>query len=189
MTCIIGMLDKDGNSYIAGDSMTSSVYTKSYMKQNKIFKKDNFLFGVSGSLRLLQVLQYSFNIPPVHNSKDLDDYLYNDFLKSMRDDFKNNGVLSIKDNVEEIDSSVLFLTEGRLFRIQSDLSLIEASTKFDSVGSGSELALGAVEAFSKYPNKLTPKKMLEESIKIASIHSPSVGGEVNYLEIIKKKTK
>ena len=58
MTCIVG-LNTGEKIMIAADRRGSDGVT--YGKfQSKVFKKDDFIFGVSGSYRVMQLLQYKF---------------------------------------------------------------------------------------------------------------------------------
>lgn len=179
MTCIAGLIDKDGRGHIASDSLGSNGHNKDTYKNRKIFKKGNMLIGYTSSYRMGQLLQYTLNLPTRKVDQSIEEYMYVDFVNEVRKVLKDNGYAKVDSNRESV-GEFLVITEGRIFIFQADLALLESEDNFDTCGSGEDFALAAIDILKKH-TKLTPKQILEEAIATASRHISSVGGEIRYL--------
>ena len=51
MTCIVG-LKKDYKIYIGGDTLGSNLYSKTVRMDDKVFIKDDMIFGFTSSYRM-----------------------------------------------------------------------------------------------------------------------------------------
>lgn len=180
MTCIVGLIDKDGVAHLASDSLGSNSYTKSTYKNQKIFKKDKLLIGYTSSYRMGQLLEHQLNLPDRKVGQTLDNWMYVDFVNAIRKLLKDNGFLKVDSNKEEIGTFIV-AGEGRLFIMQDDLAVLESDELFDACGSGEDHAKAAVYQLLKN-TKLSPKQILEEAVNTASRYVTSVGGEVRYLK-------
>lgn len=179
MTCIAGLIDKNGKGYIASDSVGSNGHNKSVYKNKKIFKKGNLLIGYTTSYRMGQLLEHNLTIPERKVGQLLDNYMYVDFVNAVRALFRDNGYLKVDNNTES-GGTFLIITEGRIFKMEDDLCLLETSDNFDAVGSGQNFAQATLYILNKY-TKLTPEKQLTEAIECASRYIATVGGEVRFL--------
>jgi ATP-dependent protease HslVU (ClpYQ) peptidase subunit len=173
MTCIIGYVDKE-KVYIGGDSMVSNGYDSTDVStKSKVFKKGEFLFGIAGRSKIIQLLEFSLEIP--ENKYD-DDYKYlcTDFISVVRECFKNNGFMEIENSIETADGSSNFLLgyRGNLYWITPDLSVIKQ--KYFSIGSGFHVAKGALEVLEGFPELKTRVRIIR-SLKAASKLTPWVG--------------
>lgn len=77
MTCIVGLKHKD-KVYIGGDSLgANTAFQKTVRADEKVFQKDDMIFGFTSSFRMGQILRYSF-FPParIENITDMQ-YLRN----------------------------------------------------------------------------------------------------------------
>ena len=71
MTCIVGIVDKLNNNVIMGaDSAASSASIIVSRKDVKMFRKGDFIIGCTTSYRMIQLLQYSLQLPEIGN-KDI----------------------------------------------------------------------------------------------------------------------
>ncbi len=179
MTCIAGLIDRDGKGHIASDSLGSNGYTKGVYKNAKIFKKGNVLFGYTSSYRMGQLLEYGLTLPERKVNQSLEEYIYMDFVESVRSLLKSSGYLII-DNNSEVIGQFIVIIEGRIFKIQEDLALLEPSEPFDTCGSGEDYAKSAIDILKTH-TKLSSKKILTLAIETASKYVATVGGEVRYL--------
>jgi ATP-dependent protease HslVU (ClpYQ) peptidase subunit len=105
--------------------------------------------------------------------------MYVDFINAVRELLKNNGQMLVDKNIETI-GFFLIVTDGSIFKMQDDLSLLEATDGFDACGSGEAYARAVLDLLKKQGN-LAPKEMLTEAIDTAAKYVASVGGEVKYL--------
>lgn len=187
MTCIAGIIDSSGVGHIASDSIGSNGHTKSTYKNKKIFSKGSMLIGYTSSYRMGQLLEHSLTLPERKVSQTVEHYMYVDFVKAVRELLKTNGFLRVESNEESI-GTFLILTDGRLFKMCGDLSLLESGDDFDACGSGEDYALAVLHTL-KEQGKMTPKSMLTAAIATASKYVVSVGGDISYLKQTNKSTE
>jgi ATP-dependent protease HslVU (ClpYQ) peptidase subunit len=176
MTCIAALVDEKGVGHIACDSLSS--YGQLY-KNSKIFEKGNMLIGYTSSYRMGQLLEHSLNMPERKDDQSIENYMYVDFINAVRELLKNNGQMLVDKNIETI-GFFLIVTDGSIFKMQDDLSLLEATDGFDACGSGEAYARAVLDLLKKQGN-LAPKEMLTVAIDTAAKYVASVGGEVKYL--------
>jgi len=142
MTVIVGLCDK-GKVYIGGDSATTASHDITSLNQKKVFRNGDFLIGVTGSVRMLQLLRYSL-VPPKHNpTHDILTYLVNEFVKEVRACLKNGGCLETRDGIET-GGKFLLGHGGRLFYMGSDFQVSETMCGYRAIGSAEDLALGSL---------------------------------------------
>lgn len=180
MTCIAAIIDQDGVGHIASDSLGSNGHTKDVYKNQKIFQLGNMLIGYTSSYRMGQLLQYELSLPPRKVGQSLDKYMYTDFIASVRSLMKDHGYLRVDANVERI-GSFLIVTEGRIYQMQDDLSLLETEDRFGSCGSGEFHAIATMHTLSKRKIRMSAEEILREAIETASKYVATVGGDVRIL--------
>jgi ATP-dependent protease HslVU (ClpYQ) peptidase subunit len=174
MTCIIGMVDSNKKIYMGADSAGISSYDLNIRSDPKVFKNNEFLIGFTSSFRMGQLLRYCFD-PPLHsNSMDDMKYMVSCFIPSIKDCFETGGYLKTKEGQH---SGGLFLVGYRtnLYKIYDDFQVATLKNTVDSVGCGSQVALGAMYAL----DYLTPKNRINKALNITSklnigVHPPFI---------------
>lgn len=169
MTCIVGIIDKENNRvWIGGDSAASSTCEVSIRRDPKVFKNGEFVFGCSGSYRMIQILQYSF-IPPEVKTEDIRSYMCTDFINAVREAFRTNGFLQKSEFGDEHGGFFLVAYKDKLFKVQEDFQVSERLDDFDACGCGDAFALGALSALSQTDLNAHQKLLtaLETSSKMA----------------------
>lgn len=73
----------------------------------KVFKKDNMLFGFTSSFRMGQIIRHCFKIPDRDPRTDVDTYLCRDFVSGLIDSFKEYGYNG-KDKVGRYKDGIFF---------------------------------------------------------------------------------
>lgn len=176
MTCIIGAVEK-GKVYMGGDSATASGWEVRAAQGPKVFRTGPFLIGITGYIRVAQLLQHEF-IPPERNGQSVMKYMCTSFVSSVREVFKQGGYATIKDSKEEGGT---FLTgwEGHLYLVDSNFQVTEFRDGYNAIGSGSTYALGAYRASTN----LEPRARILQSLKISAYFSGSVMGPFKVLEL------
>lgn len=159
MTCIVGIAN-NGKVYIGADSLGSNGFTKEVRAEHKVFENGDFLIGCSGSIRMMNILQWRF-IPPEYKKNDnLHRFMCVEFIDSMQKCFVENGYCK-KDEVWEFDSELLVGISGKLFKIESDFQVAEL--EYTATGGGEYHALGSL-----YNSKLkSPKKDIIKALECA----------------------
>jgi len=143
MTCIVGLKTTNG-VILGGDSAASTWNTVRTLAYSKVFSKDGTLYGFTGTIRMGQLLRYSFQ-PPARDGQEVMAYLVTRWTDALRTTFKDAGFAS-KENEVERGGHFLIGYDRRLFHIEGNYQVFEASDGFDAVGSGEEYALGALHA-------------------------------------------
>ena len=181
MTCIVGYVHNDKVT-LAGDQLGSNGYSKeNHEKLTKVFKVGEFLIGYTTSFRMGQILQYSWTPPTLYHGQNEDVYIYNDVVRSLSSVFEANKY-GEKKGAEESTGVFLMGWRGRLFTVQSNLSILEHD-KFAACGCGEEYAKGAIYTMIEMGHlSENPVELLTEAIKTASYFSCGVGNTVTFVE-------
>lgn len=139
MTCIVGVIE-DGVVYLGGDSAITAGDTKWCLNEPKVFLSEDRKMGIgyAGLLRIGNVLKYKFKIPKLR--RDINKYIYKDFVDALRECFKANGISIDGDG----DFQVLVAVKGKLFSIDEGFGVSEIRDKFAAIGSGTDYALGSL---------------------------------------------
>lgn len=142
MTCIIGLVH-EGNVFIGGDSAGISGLSVSIRSDEKVFVNGPFIMGFTSSFRMGQLLRYKFDPPQQTVDQDDIEYMVTSFIDAARECFRKNG---FGDKEATEGGNYLVGYRGKIYTIGSDHQVGIPADTFDSVGSGSSLALGAMYA-------------------------------------------
>lgn len=149
MTCIVG-IEQDGVVYIGGDSAGVESVSLSICARadEKVFitDDDTFIMGFSGSFRIGQLLRYVFVPSDKPSKKDDMAYMVVDFIDALRAMQRDKGYLKRKNEVEEHDGPFLVGYNGALYSAEADFQVGRTLNGYAAVGSGAEIALGAMHA-------------------------------------------
>lgn len=142
MTLIIAFKHKD-SVILAGDKMGSDGFTKDINKKPKIFKltgEDTTVYvGYTSSFRFGQLLEY-MAIPRKAPNIDEYEYMVKHFIPEMRNKLEQ-GKYTGTDNKGESGQCIVVLN-NRIFKVQSDFSVLENANEYCSIGSGEYHAAG-----------------------------------------------
>jgi ATP-dependent protease HslVU (ClpYQ) peptidase subunit len=147
MTCIIGLVEHETVS-IGADSLAITGCVEQQLTSPKVFfcKERACLIGYSGTVRMANLLQHQF-VPPEHPAMmSTEKYLATLFVDGLRATLKEAGTAAKTNEQEVATGSLLVGYRGRLYKIGYDYGLMESAAGFDAVGSGEEVALGAIHA-------------------------------------------
>lgn len=188
MTCIVGLVD-NGNVYLGGDSAGVAGLSISIRADEKVFVNGPFIMGFTTSFRMGQLLRYKF-VAPIQQTDQTDmAYMVTDFIDSLRKTFGNNGFgkLHEKDNNE--GGTFLVGYNGVLYTIQEDFQVGVPHLQYDSVGCGSDLALGSL--YSSKDKK--PMERLKLALEAATQFNAGVSPPYHYVKqevaVSKKRAK
>lgn len=168
MTCIVGIVHK-GQVYMGADSAGANHRNITTRADKKIFKNGDFLIGFTSSFRMGQLLQYDFSPPHHHSDVDIEKYMVKDFIKTVRECFRDGGFMTYHEH-QEVGGKFLVGYKGRLFKIDSDFQVAEATRGFDATGCGEEYALGSVYS----TEKMEPEKRIRLALEAAEEYSLGV---------------
>ena len=177
MTCIVGMVHDKGVT-MGCDSQVTSGWTHSTLSKDspKVFRKGDMLIGTTGTLRMLQLAHYALVIPDHPPEMDCIAYLATLFADAVRECFKNAGHAMKDKEQESNDGNLLIAYRGRLFSLGSYYSVSESAIGYDSVGSGEQVALGAMHMSAHMGEMITTDKRILWALEAASEFSSDVRG-------------
>jgi len=176
MTCIVGLVDDNGDIYIGGDSAVvyeDSVWSLELDVSDKVFIKDNMIVGICGiSARAEQLFRFSF-IPPLYEEdEDLYTYMCGVFIDEFRICLRKGGYLRREDGVEKWGDIGMFLIgfKGTLFVLDDTFSIWQSKNRWASIGCAHSIALGSM--YSTLGS--TPRARIKTALEAAERHSAAV---------------
>ena len=180
MTCCVG-IEHDGGVLLGADSAGTAGWSQTIRSDAKAFVNGPFGMAYTSSFRMGQLLRYKLNPPEPTKSdlKDLDRFIATTFIDAVRETFNENGYGKVDSNVER-GGSFLVGIAGRLYTIDSDYQFGRAVCGFDSVGCGSDLALGSLHTTSRY--SIPPRERAQLALEAAAALSAGVAGPFVFVE-------
>lgn len=179
----LAAIQGDGWSVIGCDSRASDEDGR-YMElaTSKIVNNNGVLIAVSGASRGGNITQFGWKPPKPRATEDLDIFMTQKFIPSMREAFIKSGFEGKEDgDAAWHDSNLLVSVRGVLYPIFNDYSWDREARRVYYAGSGGDVALGALEALN-YSKVITPEsaeKVLRRAIEIACKHDIYSGGEIH----------
>lgn len=172
MTCIVGIVDPNGQRVVLGGDSAARTDSNIYVRADpKVFSNKDFVIGGCASFRMIQLLRFSFT-PPELGGKDVYEYMCTDFVDSVRECFRSGGFMQRYDSGEEKGETFLVGYKNRLFRVWEDFQVGESLCGYDACGSGEDFALGALFALER--SRMAPERKAVVALKAAEYLSPSV---------------
>lgn len=182
MTCIAAIKDPNGDIHMGADSQISCGNDLHDAVEPKIFLRNAFLYGVAGPHRIHNILKHSFTEPPRHMHQDAMAYLVNDWVPAWMQCLDRHGQRKIENNLHSQDSAwILIAHDTRLFAVAYDLSVMEVWEPFYAMGSGSDIARGALNILCMIPNELDYHAKLSYAIGAAMRYNAGCGGMMHHL--------
>ena len=163
MTAIVGIAEK-GRVWIGGDSQGTRGGTKVRIADGKVVRNEEFLIGTCGALRLLNLVRFIFEPPPLVADADLDSYMAKEFADAWRACVRESGLLTVDDGVESYDGELLVGVRGRLYEVDSSFASVRSLDCYAAVGSGDNIALGALDA----TKGMQPEKRIRRALEAAA---------------------
>jgi ATP-dependent protease HslVU (ClpYQ) peptidase subunit len=166
MTCIIGIKHND-DIYIGGDSLgcdnNGFCFTST---EEKVFHRNEFLFGFCGNFRFGQILRYKFLIPERDESISDMEYLIGFFIPQLRINLDNErSIRSFNDgHATPGESELIFSYRKNIYKLYSDFSIEKNDDNILSVGCGHHIALGCMYALYE----LNPIERIRKSLQIVA---------------------
>jgi hypothetical protein len=180
MSLVVAVQDTEkGTVEFAADSILTSHWVSRSTKDvaGKMFFKRgvgglDFVVGGVGSPRLIQLMQYGFNLP-LRGEEALNTYMVNTFIPAWIDFLDNSGALYVKDSVSQMeDTSFIFGIGPNLFTMYGDFQIAHHTDEYSAIGAGEEFALGSL--FTTEVSELTAKERAEVALEAAITFSPWV---------------
>lgn len=191
MTIIVGLIDQDGRVRLGADTVysngnrhvdrnskiTSLPVKRPYLKNQEIAKENTYiLIGTSGGVRPAQVVR-AMRAPDWPKGQSAYQYLIGPFVSAMRDALASAGQMGKSDTqIDEAEVTMLVGIDGRLFIVWQDFSVTQPDDDYAAIGSGTDLALGALFAVG---GDADPVKRILVALRAAAAYSASCGGKLD----------
>jgi len=168
MTCIVGMVE-DGEVYIGGDSIAADGWDKDIIAERKVFRRRDILFGCAGSIRMMQLIQYHLVIPQRLPLVSDEEYIIVSLVGAIRQCLKDNGLLEVENAKEKTGQDCIIGYKGRLFLLQTDLSIYMSSFSSIAIGVGKIYAQTAMHTQQRYikSKRVTPCVRIIRALEVA----------------------
>jgi ATP-dependent protease HslVU (ClpYQ) peptidase subunit len=181
MTAIVGIQGK-GWAVVAADSMTTYDDKPYYAKgMDKAVRKGDYVFAFAGDAIAGNIAEFLWTPPKLIKTMQLDAFMQVKVLPSLRDAMKEHGYEpdAVKDPNAGFDA--LMCLNGVIYEIDEQYLWSRDDRGLYSVGSGGQLALGALATgFSKNSIKAA-EFAARRAIKISADYCIGVGGDVKVI--------
>jgi hypothetical protein len=158
MTCIAGVV-KGSKVWIGGDSAGVGGWDLQVRADEKVFKKGEFIYGFTSSFRARDIARYAFK-PPAQPKRQSDhEYLATTFIDEYRKACIAAGMEHLNNVVD--GGSFLLGYRGELYEIDTDFQIGRNVARFNAIGCGGSIALGALDATPTKPPALRVRHALE----------------------------
>jgi ATP-dependent protease HslVU (ClpYQ) peptidase subunit len=170
MTTLVAV-QGDGWTVLGCDSRISDEDGRfAVSKDPKIVDNNGILIASCGSSRTANILHYGYVQPKPLAKENLNNFVTSKFIPAMRKNFIDAGIDMKEDGeVAENDGGILISVRGELYAVQSDYSWDTDIRGVYAMGSGGDIALGALAALgiSKITTLEQAKRIVRKAIAIA----------------------
>ena len=177
MTTIVAQQNEDGVVFGA-DSLVTANRKFNHPRMVKISQRGDFIIAGAGESAACDIAQHIWSPPKptATDKKDIYHFIISKVIPSLKQCFKDNDYKWDKDT-DDSDYNFAFLIAvcGEVFDISDDFAVSLDSSGFYGVGSGSSLAVGALEAGAS----------IEEALRIAGKHDPYTAAPFTFMEQLK----
>lgn len=181
MTAIVGIQGK-GWAVIAADSMTTYDDKPYYAKgMDKAVRKGDYVFAFAGDAVAGNIAEFLWTPPKLIKTMPLDAFMQVKVLPSLRDAMKEHGYEPDATKDPNAGFDALMCLNGVIYEIDEEYMWSRDDRGLYAVGSGGQLALGALATgFSKNSMKAA-EFAARRAIKISADYCIGVGGDVKVI--------
>lgn len=150
----------------------------------KVVERDGLLIATAGGSRGANLLHYGWKAPKLpSDDTDLDVWFTATLIPSIREEFTNSGFEVKREDGESAKhgGDYLIAVRGQLYYLFEDYSWEKDANGLYVVGTGGELALGALEAYKghKCKDPDLAAKIIRLAVAIAIKHDNNSGGDIH----------
>jgi ATP-dependent protease HslVU (ClpYQ) peptidase subunit len=181
MTAIVGIQGK-GWAVIAADSMTTYDDKPYYAKgMDKAVRKGDYVFAFAGDAVAGNIAEFLWTPPKLIKTMPLDAFMQVKVLPSLREAMKEHGYEPDATKDPNAGFDALMCLNGVIYEIDEEYMWSRDDRGLYAVGSGGQLALGALATgFSKNSMKAA-EFAARRAIKISADYCIGVGGDVKVI--------
>lgn len=183
MTCIVALRHDKGVT-LGADRQGTAGWSPHRSAHPKISEQNGVLVGVSGSIRLAQVIRHELDWDDVTMRLRADDdphtWAVKKLVPAIRNILSTHAALHTENSVAEFHhSAAIFAVRSRIFELGSDLQVYENAEPYAAIGSGAPVARGSL--FSTEWMKDASERC-RIALEAAAQWDTGVGGPFDYLE-------
>lgn len=181
MTCIVACKG-ESSIVIAGDSAGVAGLNVTIRKDPKVFENGDFCIGFTSSFRMGQILMDT-KLPS--NTTGIDDFKFmrTHFVAAIKKAFVKHGFGKEHGDEGHEGGTFIVVFNNTIFEINDDFQVGIPEDRFTSVGSGEEIAKGAMYAALEIYGEQNPAIVCEIALKAATRFNAGVRPPFNSLEI------
>jgi len=186
MTCVVSIETEKG-VYLGCESLGSNTFTSDNYHYSKIFQVGEMFFGISGSYRVAQALQYSLVVPERGESEDDEAFLAGKLVNHMRLTLEECGCLSQTSaegtpSVQNMgEASLILAYRDKIYLIQSDFSILRPKSGEICIGSGGYHAQASL--FTSKNLDIPPEDRIKLALQCASNYVISCNDDIRVIFI------
>lgn len=170
MTTLVGIQGRNW-ALLGADTRIADESTIYKMSKghSKIIEHENFTIACAGDLRAINVLQAGLKIPKTFVAKDDSHFITSFLIPAMRKAFADSGYEKTSEGQSSHESEFLIAYNGKIYEVGSDYSWVQDSRGIYALGSGGQIALGALACLvGDSVNKREAKSWALKALTIAS---------------------
>lgn len=176
MTCIVGIEHND-EVWMGGDSVgiDDRNRDKTTIESPKVFRRGEFLIGVTGDSRTLQTFKYhlSFGAPP--DVVDPEEWLATVFVEAVREACRRTGAMGKDGEGREATSNSMIGFRGCVYVVDSSFGVVRSTNSYEAIGCGAPYALGALY-IAKQHGSGSPEHVVQAALEASAHHCAGVAG-------------
>ncbi len=177
MTVIAGV-SHQGRVYFAADSGWSSRYVNGAQRDHKVRRlREDVVIGAAGAKRFCDVVIARLDLSRCDRASEYVPLWIADEVRRICGDI---GLNMNQDSQNYDVGSVLIGVRDRIARIDNAFGIVHDRGAYDAIGSGTEVALGAMYAMTR-GEQWAPRDVLRAAVRAAAAHCPSVRGPFRFV--------
>ncbi len=195
MTCIVAVTNGQ-DVVIGGDSAAVGGIELRHWAGPKVFQVGSYAIGFTTSFRMGQILQYETALPEPQagtGPDELERFIVTEVIPVLRQSFEDHGFgkkmrrtlppeSSITEEGQSIGGAFLLGIAGQIFEMRQDHYLARPLAPYAAVGSGAQIALGALYALEAFPD-LDLKDRAGKALAAAKEYCPHVREPFRFVEL------
>lgn len=186
MTCVVSIETEKG-VYLGCESLGSNTFTSDNYHYGKIFQVGEMFFGISGSYRIAQALQYNLVVPERGEAEDDEAFLAGKLVNHMRLTLAECGCLSqtSSDGTPSVqnmgEASLILAYRDKIYLIQTDFSILRPKSGEICIGSGGYHAQASL--FTSKNLNIPPEDRIKLALQCASNYVISCNDDIRVIYI------
>lgn len=173
MTCIAAV-EGEGVVWIASDTKITDGDTKDRIYGKAWIGKDGIAFAGAGVWRACQVLRHGTRIPKRLKGQDPMQWLVTKLTRAI-----TNGQDEAELTEQDRQISILVVMDGRIYHIDTSMSVTPCPRGYHAIGSGANVALGSLYSSTGK----APRARVSMAVKAACEHDAGCALPIELLSV------